>query len=46
MGKIESDQYLAALAVTGAWRGASRERLYEELGWVGSHLLLEDGLEG
>ena len=33
MEKIESFQYSAALAVTGAWRGTSRERLYEELGW-------------
>ena len=23
----------AALAVTGAWRGTNRQRLYEELGW-------------
>ena len=33
MEKIESVQYSAALAVTGAWKGTSRERLYEELGW-------------
>ena len=33
MEKIESVQYAAALAVTGAWKGTSRERLYEELGW-------------
>ena len=30
---LEQTQYLAALAVTGAWRGTSRQRLYEELGW-------------
>ena len=32
-GKLESVQYSAALAVTGAWRGTSREKLYTELGW-------------
>ena len=26
-------QYQAALAVTGAWQGTSRIKLYEELGW-------------
>ena len=31
--KIESVQYSAALAVSGAWRGTSREKLYAELGW-------------
>ncbi|MAG86067.1 MAG: hypothetical protein CMB97_01480 [Flavobacteriaceae bacterium] len=30
---MERIQYTAALAVTGAWRGASRDRLYNELGW-------------
>ena len=33
MGKLESVQYSAALAVTGAWRGTSRERRNAELGW-------------
>ena len=33
MVKLESVQYSAALAVTGTWRGTSRERLYSELGW-------------
>ena len=33
MEKIESVQYSAALAVTGAWRGTSRDKLYNELGW-------------
>ena len=33
MEKIESVQYSAALAVSGTWRGTSRERLYNELGW-------------
>ena len=33
MEKLKSVQYSAALAVTGAWRGSSREKLYAELGW-------------
>ena len=33
MEKLELVQYSAALAVTGAWRGSSREKLYAELGW-------------
>ncbi len=33
MNRLESMQYNAALAVTGAWRGTSREKLYKELGW-------------
>ena len=33
MEKIEKVQYLAGLAVTGAWKGTSRVKLYEELGW-------------
>ena len=32
MEKLESVQYAAALAVTGAFRGTSREKLYNELG--------------
>ena len=31
--KIEQTQYAAALAVTGAWRGTNRQRLYNELRW-------------
>ena len=31
--KLESTQYSAALAVSGAWRGTSRQKLYNELGW-------------
>ena len=31
--KLEQTQYSAAHAVTGAWRGSNRQRLYEELGW-------------
>ena len=30
--KIEQMQYSPALAVTGAWRGTNRQRLYKELG--------------
>jgi len=33
MEKTERIQYQAALAVTGAWQGTSRSKLYEELGW-------------
>ena len=33
MENLESVQYSAALAVTGSWRGTSREKLYAELGW-------------
>ena len=32
MSKLESVQYSASLAVTGAWRGTSRDKLYNELG--------------
>ena len=33
MEMIEKIQYQAALAVTGAWQGTSRVKLYEDLGW-------------
>ena len=33
MEKVESVQYSAALAVSGTWRGTSREKLYAEPGW-------------
>ena len=33
MEKMEIIQYQAALAVTGAWQGSSRAKLYKELGW-------------
>ena len=33
MEKVETIQYQAALAVTGAWQGSSRSKLDEELGW-------------
>ena len=30
---LESTQYQAALAVSGAWKGTSRIKIYNELGW-------------
>ena len=33
MEKLESVQYSTALAVTGAWKGTPRDKLYDELGW-------------
>ena len=30
---LESVQYSAGLAITGAWKGSSREKICEELGW-------------
>ena len=33
MEKVERLQYQVALAITGAWNGSSRTKLYEELGW-------------
>ena len=33
MAKVERIQYQAALAISGAWRGSSRSKIYEELGW-------------
>ena len=33
MEKVERIHYQAALAVTGAWQGSNRSKLYEELGW-------------
>ena len=33
MEKVENVQYNAALAITGAWRKSSRNKLYSELGW-------------
>ena len=33
MQKLESLQYNAALAITGAWHDTSTDRIYEELGW-------------
>merc|ERR1712074_51435 len=33
MGILERTQYQAALAITGAWKGTNRDKIYEELGW-------------
>ena len=33
MERLESVQYSAGLAITGAWKGTSRDKIYEELGW-------------
>ena len=33
MEKVERIQYQVALAISGAWLGSSRSKLYEELGW-------------
>ena len=33
MEEVERVQYKGALAVTGAWQGSNRSKLYEELGW-------------
>ena len=38
MEKLESIQYSAALAVTCAWKGTSRVKLYDELGWESLNL--------
>ena len=33
MEKVERIQYQAALAITGAWQGSSRSKIYDELGF-------------
>ena len=33
MEKVEKVQYQAALAITGAWQGSNRSKIYDELGW-------------
>ena len=33
MEKVKRIQYQATLAISGAWHGSSRSKLYEELGW-------------
>ena len=38
MEKLESVQYSAALAVTGAWKDTSRQKIYVELGWESLNL--------
>ena len=37
MNALESLQYQAGLAITGAWRGSNRDKIYEELGWEALH---------
>ena len=37
MRTLESIQYQAALAVTGAWKGTSTIKIYMELGWESLH---------
>ena len=37
MKALESIQYQAALAVTGAWKGTSTKKIYEQLGWESLH---------
>ena len=37
MRALESVQYQAALAVTGAWKGTSTIKIYKELGWESLH---------
>ena len=37
MNVLESTQYQAALAVTGAWKGSNTDKIYEELGWESLH---------
>ena len=37
MNALESIQYQAALAITGAWKGTNRDKIYEELGWESLH---------
>ena len=37
MRTLESIQYQAALAVTGAWKGTSTVKIYMELGWESLH---------
>ena len=38
MEKLQSVQYSAALAVTNVWKGISRDKLYDELGWKSLNL--------
>ena len=37
MNVLESTQYQAALAVTGAWKGSNTDKIYEELKWESLH---------
>ena len=40
MEKLEIVQYAAALKLTGTWRCAFQERLYNEIGWGSSSLTI------
>ena len=33
MNTLESTRYQAALAITGAWKETSLDKIYEQLGW-------------
>ena len=35
--RFEQTQYSTTLAIIGAWRGTSRQRLHDELGWENLH---------
>ena len=37
MHTLESVQYQAVLAITGAWKGTSTDKIYRELGWESLH---------
>ena len=37
MERLESVQYSAGLAITGAWKGTSRGKIYQELDWESSN---------
>ena len=37
MRALESLQYQAGLAITGAWKGSSTKKIYDELGWETLH---------
>ena len=37
MRALESIQYQAGLAVTGAWKGSNTQKIYDELGWESLH---------
>ena len=37
MHTLESVQYQAALAISGAWKGTSTDKIYKELGWESLH---------
>ena len=41
--KLEAIQYSAALAVSGAWHGTNRQKLYAD--WGGNLYTIEDGID-